>query len=364
MTASEGKSTAPASAPLVSIIIPAWNAEATIEETLSSAARQTYRNVEIIIVDDGSTDRTAEIAEAFCRSDPRARLIRQANAGVAAARNSGIAQSGGDWIAPLDADDLWHCTRIEKMIAAAFAAAEQPGFVYCWCRHMDEHGRIRGSGPRWPVEGRAFNRAAYLNIVGNGSGLLASRKALLEIDGYDASLRSRNAQGAEDLLIQIRIARRHPVALVPEHLVGWRQTAGSMSSDFEQMDRSCRLVYRCLEGDGTPVPRQIERRMLASSAMDVAEQYVIVGNVGRAFRWLGRSLRLDPVRSAAYLSYRIVRSLRRRLGPVAAEVDTIDFHDADPVTRIHGDPYRLKAFANLVEKVDLRRLQRLADRES
>lgn len=364
MSASARKDIGSARHPLVSVIIPAWNAQATLEATLSSVARQTYDNLEIIIVDDGSTDRTADIANGFCRSEPRARLVRQANAGVAAARNHGIAVSRGEWIAPIDADDLWHVTRIEKMVAAAMAAPAQPGFVYCWCRHIDEHGQVRGSGPRWPVDGHAFKRAAYLNIVGNGSGLLASREALLEIGGYDSSLRSRNAQGAEDLLVQIRIARRRPVALVREHLVGWRQTGGSMSSDFEQMDRSCRLVYRCLDADGTPVPRRIERRMLASSAMDVAEHYALVGDFPRAFRWLGRSLRLDPLRCGGYLSYRVARSVRRRVGPRAPAAEAPNFHDADPAIRIHGDPYRMNAFADLLEKIDLRRLQRLAEIET
>src|SRR5690349_14922749 len=116
--------------------MPAWNAEATIVEALHSVAAQTYRNLEIIIVDDGSTDRTAALASEFCVSDPRGHIVSRSNGGPAAARNLGIAEARGEWIALIDADDLWHPTKIEKQVAIALAAHEPPGFVYCWYRKI------------------------------------------------------------------------------------------------------------------------------------------------------------------------------------------------------------------------------------
>jgi hypothetical protein len=246
------------------------------------------------------------------------------------------------------------------MLAAAMSAPTVPGFVYCWSRHIDGEGRITGSGPRWTVEGRAFLQLAFLNVVGNGSGLLASSAALREIGGYDPSLRKAGAQGAEDLLTQIRIASRHPVTVVPEYLVGWRQVASSMSSDVEQMHRSCREVYRRLAEDGTPVPRRIERRMLASSALDLAEHYAFTGKFGRAMRWLSRALILDPVRSGSFVAYRIARSSRRKLGPAAMPIERLRFLDADPSARIITDAYHLDPLAEFVENIDLHRLKRLA----
>src|SRR5690242_18385247 len=123
--------------PLISVVVPAWNAQATLGETLASVAAQTYDKLEIIIVDDGSTDRTADVAREFCEAEPRARLIRKKNGGVASARNAGIAEAKGDWIAPIDADDLWHPTRVAKMVAAALATPKPVGFVYCWQRPID-----------------------------------------------------------------------------------------------------------------------------------------------------------------------------------------------------------------------------------
>ena len=349
---------------MVSVIIPAWNAEATLAETLASVGAQTHRNIEIIVIDDGSTDSTAKIAQDFCNAEPRARLIRKENGGVASARNRGIREAAGEWIAPLDADDLWHPTRIEKMLAAALSAPERPGFVYCWSRHIDRESRITGSGPRWRVRGPGFRQVAYMNVVGNGSGLLASREALHEEGGYDESLRADRAQGAEDWLAQIRIARRHPVEVVPEYLVGWRQAGNRMSSDVEQMDRSCRLIYRRLAEDGTPIAAQIERRMLASSALDLAEHYAFRGRVAAAAKWLARSLWLDLLRSGMFVAYRIARSARRKLGPARSTSTPPHFLEADPTEPFYGDPYRLERFARLLRAIDLRRLRRLAKQDA
>lgn len=315
-------------------------------------------------MDDGSSDRTAEIARAFCEAEPRARFVSKENGGVASARNVGIQLARGDWVAPIDSDDLWHPTRIEKMVAAALSAPERPGYVYSWFRHIGKDGRIRGTGPRWAVQGRAFLQGAYLNIVGNGSGLLASRAALLEIGGYDPSLRAERAQGAEDLLAQIRIARRWPIAFVPEHLVGWRHGAESMSRDVEQMDRSCRLVYRRLHAEGASLPRWVGQRMLASSALDLAEHYAASGRLPRSTKWLLRALALDPTRTLLYLSYRTVRFIRRRLGPRVAEPDLPHFYEADPSAWLNHDPYLLPRFDALLRKLELARLRRLATMDS
>src|SRR5438067_5755150 len=107
---------APGPETFVSVIVPAWNAEETLLETLESAAAQTHRNLEILIVDDGSTDRTGDIAAGFCASEPRALLLRQDHRGLAAARNRAIDEAKGDYIAPLDADDLWHAQKIERQL--------------------------------------------------------------------------------------------------------------------------------------------------------------------------------------------------------------------------------------------------------
>ena len=99
---------------LISVVVPVYNAQRTLDETLLSIRSQSYRNIEVLVIDDGSIDISAAIAARHARIDGRIRLIRQANAGVAAARNRGIAEAKGDLIAPIDADDLWTAEKLEK----------------------------------------------------------------------------------------------------------------------------------------------------------------------------------------------------------------------------------------------------------
>lgn len=97
----------PIGRPAVSVIVPAFNSEAYIAETLRSALAQTYEDFEVLVVDDGSADRTAEVAQQFSRADERVRVIRQRNQGVSVARNTALAESRGEFLALLDSDDIW-----------------------------------------------------------------------------------------------------------------------------------------------------------------------------------------------------------------------------------------------------------------
>lgn len=103
---------------LVSVVIPAFNAEATIDETLCSVRSQSHERLEIIVVDDGSTDDTVAVAERHADRDPRITIIRQDNAGVAAARNAGWQAARAEFIAFIDADDLWAPGKIERQLQA------------------------------------------------------------------------------------------------------------------------------------------------------------------------------------------------------------------------------------------------------
>lgn len=358
MTAARGDRTS-SREPLVSVVIPAWNAEQTLLETLQSVAAQSYRRLEILIVDDGSTDRTASMAERFCAAEPRARLLRKPNGGVASARNLGIAEAQGNWIAPVDADDLWHPSKIEKQVAAAIAAPDPPGFVYCWFRHIDELGRVTGSGPRWGLEGPAFAQLAYLNFVQNGSALLMSRSAWSAVGGYDEGLRAEGAEGCEDVLLQLQIARRRPIAAVPEHLVGYRRHAGRMSSAFDQLVRSWRLAYERLAGEHAPVPPQVLRWISARCHFDIAEQRAAAGAYAQALASLAKSLGLDPLRSGLTLLYRSARLLVRAIRGRRTAPPPPRFTDIDPAAVLASDPDELTSFAALLRRIDEARLREL-----
>ena len=229
--------------PVVSVIIPAYNAEATIERTLASAAAQTFVALEIIVVDDGSKDRTGAIVAEFSKSDSRVRLVRQENSGVAAARNLGLNAARGDFVAPLDADDLWHPTKIEKQLRLC-QSSPTVGLVYTWYRGIDEADLVIECQPPVVARGDVYNRLLVQNFVGNASSPLIRRSLLLKTGGYDPSLRAARAQGAEDLQMQLNIAAISDYEVVPEYLMGYRQTQSSMSTRHLEMLRSQLIVIR------------------------------------------------------------------------------------------------------------------------
>jgi glycosyltransferase involved in cell wall biosynthesis len=342
--------------PLVSVVVPAFNAEGTLAETLHSVAAQSYPKLEILIVDDGSTDATSAIAQAFCAQEPRARMIRKDNGGVASARNLGTAEAQGEWVAPVDADDLWHPAKIERQIAAALGAPAPPGFVYCWFRVIDGAGQIIGEGERWRVEGGAMGPLAFRNIVGNGSALLLSKAAALEAGGYDESLRARGAEGCEDVALQLEIARRYPVAVVPEYLVGYRFQPGSMSRNTGSMARSWQLVHERVRDD---VPTEVLRWNAGVRSLAVAEAEAVRGDWKAALSLLTRALRKDLSRTGLHLLYRSCRLAARLVRGRRGPPPPLHFFEADPYAQMHLDPDELTGFARLLERFDQGRMAHL-----
>lgn len=227
---------------LVSVIIPAYNAVATIDETLRSVRSQTHGSLEIIVVDDGSRDETAAIVRSHAAADPRVQLIETKNGGVAAARNRGWQSARSDLIAFVDADDLWAPTKIERQLAALDAAGPDCGLVYCWHAKIDANSHVTDNRERPMREGWVLEHLFRGNFVGNGSAALVRRQALIDASGFESGLWRAGAQGCEDILFYARVAERHSFAVVPDYLVGYRYLPDNMSSDMCRMLRSWQMV--------------------------------------------------------------------------------------------------------------------------
>ena len=229
---------------LISVVVPAYNGAFTIDETLRSVRSQTYAHLEILVVDDGSLDDTSKIVQRHAAEDYRVRLIQQANEGVAAARNNGVAHAKGALIAFVDADDLWSPSKIEKQVLSIKAAGSQCALSYTWYAGIDKDSLIIDRSNRPTESGNVLARMCNGNLVGNGSSALVRKSAVLEVGGFNTTLRAQRAQGCEDLHFYFRIAERHSFALVPEFLTGYRSTPTNMSSDLIQMYRSWMLVSK------------------------------------------------------------------------------------------------------------------------
>jgi glycosyltransferase involved in cell wall biosynthesis len=227
---------------LVSVVIPACNAAATLDATLCSVRAQGHQALEIIVVNDGSTDRTRAIAEEHAGRDPRVRVLDQVNMGVAAARNTGWRHAQSDLIAFIDADDVWAPTKIERQLQAFRTGTEALGLVYCGSVRIDGDGVVIWRSNLPHVAGDVLEALLLGNFVGNGSNAMVTRQALIHANGFDSALQAANAQGCEDYLLQCRIAERYQFAVVREDLVGYRYLPSSMSSDRPRMLRSWMLV--------------------------------------------------------------------------------------------------------------------------
>lgn len=248
--------------PSVSVIIPAYNAAATILDTLRSVSAQTYPNLEILVVDDGSRDDTARVVEQYALTEPRLRLIVQANAGAAAARNLAIEHARGRFIAPIDADDLWHPTRVEKHMAI-LERDDGLGFVYSPFRLLNAAGRVIASHPRFDFAGWVFHRQLFFNMVGNGSGMTFNREAAIRVGGYDNALREAGLEGCEDWLLQMRLCLDSPIGHVPDYLIGYRKTPNAMSADTGKIWQSQILAADLIKAHASPAQREaIEKAKL------------------------------------------------------------------------------------------------------
>ena len=158
---------------LVSILTPCYNGERFIADTMESVLRQTWPHWEMIVVDDGSVDRSARIVQDYAERDGRVQLIRQQNGGAASARNAAMRLARGRYIALLDADDLWEPDFLEKQLAFM----EQTGAV-CVCsayRHIDEHGR-EIQHPTVPLPVITPKDMRVMNRIGCLTGLYDARK--------------------------------------------------------------------------------------------------------------------------------------------------------------------------------------------
>jgi glycosyltransferase involved in cell wall biosynthesis len=287
--------------PLVSVIIPVYNGAEFIADAVESATTQTYRNLEIIVVDDGSRDSSLEIVRSLASKDDRIRIIAQPNGGVAKARNTAIAAAKGEFIAPLDADDLWLPAKIERQMARMSADGDECGFVYTWWATIDPAGKVLDRSPRWTVAGERFDTLLLINFTGNASAPLFRKRCLVEAGGYNPKLAAAKSGGCEDYEVALRVAARYRIGVVSEILMGYRRSPGSMSSNCDMMWRSRQMVIDGLAAYGVVIRPRVLQDSDRQFCMYLAALSFWSGKVKQAIRWGLRSGVRRPLLFAPYL---------------------------------------------------------------
>src|SRR6516165_8701901 len=270
---------------LVSVIIPAFDAAANIRQTLNSVVAQTYEEIEVIVVDDGSSDATSAIVEEFAARDTRFQLVRQRNAGVGAARNTAIRKARGKYIAPLDADDLWFPEKLEKQVACLEQCGNETGLVYCWSTLIDQNGGVVNECSH-TVEGRLHHALILRNFLGNGSVPLFRAAALEKVGLYLTRAEQGGAQGCEDWDLYLRIAENFGIRVVPEYLVAYRQAGASMSANAETMAASYAVAMGRARERNCDLPSSIFRWSAGKFYAYLAQNSYHWGYYDRCLRYL------------------------------------------------------------------------------
>ncbi len=227
---------------LISVIVPAYNGERFIAETLVSVLCQSHKNLEVIVVDDGSRDSTQQIVRDFAKRDSRIRLVSQQNAGVAHARNLGLREAQGRFVAPCDADDLWSPDKLSRQVAAWREAGDSVGLVYTGYAVIDANNIVSSLAPFEVQRGNVFGELCKSNFIANASSAMMRRDDMLSFGGFDPGLRAQGAQGCEDIKLYLQIASIRAFEVIEARSVGYRQTDDNMSSDIFQMLRSFNAV--------------------------------------------------------------------------------------------------------------------------
>lgn len=264
--------------PLVSIVIPAFNAAGTLDRALASVAAQTYPSWEAIVVDDASRDDTAALVER--RGDRNIRVLRRATrGGPSVARNDGIAAARGELVAFLDADDEWLPEKLARQVAAL---AQHPGagLVACDMRAVHEDGSNGASvfARQAPSAGPDAWKALLASSFIGTSAVLAPRPLLQEVGGFDTSL----AVG-EDQDLFIKLALRGEVVIVPEALAIYHYRRRSYSTDYarDQARIVLGMVRRHLIAERGRLRWTDRRRILAQRYGRLGRNLIFAGAKGR-----------------------------------------------------------------------------------
>ena len=208
-------------APIFSVIVPLYNKEREVESTLRSVLAQTYQPLEIVVVDDGSTDRSAEIVESL--GSPLISLIRQSNAGECAARNRAMSEARGEWFALLDADDEWKPEFLEE-VAAMIEEWPDCGIYSTAFDIVSPTGRVRGNCPTQRGVVDNFWRESMTRYVTIPSATVLSRKAVEQLGGFPEGMKMGG-----DQWMWIKLASHYGVCFSPRALCDYSMVASNRS---------------------------------------------------------------------------------------------------------------------------------------
>jgi glycosyltransferase involved in cell wall biosynthesis len=283
--------------PKVSVVMPVYNGERFLRESLDSVFAQTFQDFEMLCVDDGSTDRSASILRQY---GPKIRAVRQENAGQSAARNAGVALAKGRYVAFLDQDDLWYPSKLMTQVAA-IEADSRVVLVHCDFDRIDEKGQMVQQSA-----GISERSSALGSPMGQliGEALIFPSAMMIRKDGYERSGGFfSELQGFEDFDLIARLKQQGEFIMVKERGMAYRMhgqgftRAGGLHI-IRSREKFLRRMENLYRGDRTK--ETILRRMLADCYSDWGMHEVRSGNKTEGRTKLIESLRCNPAKMRTY----------------------------------------------------------------
>jgi glycosyltransferase involved in cell wall biosynthesis len=288
--------------PRVSVIVPVYNGAATVGEAIESALAQTFRDFEVIAADDGSTDATPQV---LARYSPWIKAIRRVNGGIAAARNSGLREASGDYVALLDCDDIWMPSMLERTVAA-LDAAPSCVLAYTDVAVIDSEGRSLDTALVGPETAHAPTLDEMLTLLWPimPSAVVMRRNTLEAIGGFAEEFRS---YGYEDAWCWMRARELGEFCYLPERLVKWRFSSYPRPLKNLTYNPAARAQFARMVAEryGRSVEPLLRSRRRASRSLlgYIGLRELREGDRRRARDAFGRALRIDPWRLKNYLRW-------------------------------------------------------------
>lgn len=245
----------------ISVIIPAYNAEKTILKTIASVQKQTFQDLEIIVINDGSRDQTLKLLKTI--PEPRLKVYSYPNRGVSIARNHGISNATGNYFSFIDADDLWTEDKLEKQLLALQQNPET-GVAYSWTVYMIESLENPNnicfiSDEKAAFTGNIYSKLLLKNFIGNGSNILARREAIESVGEFEPNLNF-----CEDWDYYLRLAAKWDFTLVREPQILYRKTVGTATCQASIMEQGGLYVINKTYENVPPQLLHLKKRTLAN----------------------------------------------------------------------------------------------------
>ena len=285
------------SGPLISVIIPTFNCEKYIAQTIESVLKQTYRNFEIIVIDDGSTDNTKKVIEKFINSK-KLRYIYQKNSGQSTARNKGIDESSGEYIAFLDADDFWKSEKLEKQVDVL--KNKKIGICYTDVEFMDDKtGEIipvyRNRKHNQLRRGKIYKYLVFYNFI-PFAGIMVRKECIEKIGGFDKKIKM-----GDDWDLLLRLSVHYEFDYINEKLLLYRtgrknQLSTKLEIRFKEQDK---IIEKFFRQNSTLLDISYRKKTKAFRSRERGVEYSTI-NFKRSLNYYCEACKLEPLNIINY----------------------------------------------------------------